>query len=279
MLVKQKQKLKDLSQALWEYYDNHRRDLPWRQSITPYKVVVSEIMLQQTQVARVEQYFCEWLKDFPSWRTLAQASRKDVLSHWQGLGYNRRALYLQRTAQIVTEQYKGKLPEDAQELESLPGIGPYTRGAIRTFAFNKLDAFLETNIRTVLIYHIFRGRTSEKFADKELLQVLEDYLEYDTRAQDNPREFYYAMMDYGAYLKKEVGNLNTKSTSYAKQSRFEGSRRQLRAGILRYIIQNSPVSETKIIQQSKRDADEVRELLAELEKEGSVSREKEKYEV
>ncbi|MFW0870930.1 MAG: A/G-specific adenine glycosylase [Patescibacteria group bacterium] len=275
----QKMLFEELKQALWGYYDTGSRNLSWRKSITPYKVVVSEIMLQQTQVSRVEQYFAKWMRDFPSWKALAGASRKDVLGHWQGLGYNRRALYLHRTACIVSNQYGGRLPRESSELVALPGIGPYTSGAIRAFAFNILDIFLETNIRTVLIHHFFEAEADQKIEEKTLLTILQSYIEYDVRAREDPREFYYALMDYGAYLKKEVGNLNIKSARYNKQSRFEGSRRQLRAGILRYILENGPVLETKIVFQSKRTKEEVGELLRELEKEGSVSKTKQGYKV
>ncbi len=279
---------------VWAFYEERGRSgLLWRRSVTPYQVVVSEIMLQQTQVARVEEYFRSWMKKFPNWQALANAALREVLLSWQGLGYNRRGKYLHDIAKVVDQEYQGILPKDPKDLEALPGIGPYTRGAIRAFAFNEMDLFLETNIRTVLLYHLYPGkggptsrrsgttevsRTLERRVDeKELLEVLRRYIAQDQRAQNNPREFYYALMDYGAYLKKEVGNLNKQSKTYTKQSRFEGSRRELRAHILRYVLHHGPISEQKILDQSNRDSELVQELLGELVKEGSVAKKRDRY--
>lgn len=275
-----KQQKDRLERELWSYYDAHGRDkLPWRTRPTPYRVVVSEIMLQQTQVARVEEYFRDWMKKYPSWKALSEAPLREVLLSWQGLGYNRRGKYLHDIAQIVSKEYGGRLPSDRASLEALPGIGHYTAGSIRAFAFDELDEFLETNIRTVLFYHFYQyqKQSIKSVTDSELLAVLKKYIAHDTRAQENPREFYYAMMDYGAYLKKTVGNLNKQSKSYARQSRFEGSRRQLRAGILRYVLHNGPVSEARIVEQSHRETELVRELLCELVKEGSITKNKNTY--
>lgn len=261
-----------LETSLWSYYRECGRDLPWRRTVTPYRVVVSELMLQQTQVVRVKSYFTRWMRDFPSWQSLSQASRQDVLMHWQGLGYNRRALYLSRIAQLVRERYNGRLPREANELEALPGIGPYTRGAIRAFAYNIPDCFVETNIRTVLFYHLYSGKDNTSIGDSELLALLQAYIEYDTRAQTEPRQFYYAMMDYGSYLKGAVGNLNTKSTSYSRQTRFAGSRRQLRSHILHFIVHTSSATKTQIRAHTQKESALVQSILDELVQEGSISR-------
>lgn len=276
-----KKQIDILKHDLWVYYDVcGRHDLPWRKNPSPYRVVVSEIMLQQTQVVRVEEYFRDWMKKYPTWRALSRASLREVLLSWQGLGYNRRGKYLHDIATIVTEQYKGTLPQTREELQFLPGIGHYTAGSIRAFAFNQLDVFLETNIRTVLFHHFYNEKIAIKeIPDQELLTLLKKYLAHDRRAQKNPREFYYALMDYGSHLKQTVGNLNQKSKSYNKQSRFEGSRRQLRAQVLRYVLHNGPVSEKKILEQSNRDHETVKEILEDLVKEKSISRKGKQYNV
>ncbi len=268
-----------LSAALWNYYDQHgRHELAWRKKHSAYAVVVSEIMLQQTQVVRVQEYFKNWMKKYPNWSALASASLRDVLISWQGLGYNRRGKYLHDIAKIVTEQYGGKLPSDRESLQALPGIGHYTAGSVRAFACNESDIFLETNIRTVLFYHLYdyKNTSIKSVHDKELLHVLEKYLLHDPRATENPREFYWAMMDYGSHLKQTVGNLNTRSRSHAKQTRFEGSRRQLRAQLLRYILAE-PRTEKEILKQGTSDREMTLGLLAELIKEGSVKKEQNKY--
>ena len=234
-------------------------------------------MLQQTQVSRVEGYFRDWMNKYPSWKALARAPLREVLLSWQGLGYNRRGKYLHDIAQVVSNTYGGRLPSDRKLLEALPGIGHYTAGSIRAFAFDIPDEFLETNIRTVLFYHFYTSPTPKTVSDSELLGVLEKYIAYDSRARAHPREFYYALMDYGAYLKQRVGNLNKQSKSYTKQSRFEGSRRQLRAGILRYVLHNGPVNEARIVEQSHREEELVRELLCELVKEGSITKHNNMY--
>jgi A/G-specific adenine glycosylase len=176
---------------------------------------VSEIMLQQTQVARVLPKYKEWIKQFPTFRALSRAKLKDVLALWHGLGYNRRALCLKRTAEIVAARYKGMLPATREEMTALPGIGNYTAGAILAFAHNVPYPIIETNIRTVYIHLFFKDR--------------------DTIDTKNVREWYWALMDYGAMLKERYGNANIKSAHYKKQSQFKGSMRALRAAILREV--------------------------------------------
>jgi A/G-specific adenine glycosylase len=265
--------LKKLSEALWSHYDRAgRHDLGWRKNPSPYRVVVSEVMLQQTQVVRVEEYFKNWLKQYPSWKALSEASLRDVLLSWQGLGYNRRGKYLHDIAQIVTCEHKGKLPSDRASLEALPGIGHYTAGSIRAFAFNELDVLLETNIRTVLFYHLYnyQKHSLKSVSDQELFVLLERLIASDTRAKENPRDFYYAMMDYGSHLKQTVGNLNQHSKSYVKQSKFEGSRRQLRATIVRQILAGEQVSKQELYSKLGKDKILIDELLAELVEEGQI---------
>ena len=141
---------------IWAYYRRAGRgDLPWRHTRDPYAILISEIMLQQTQVVRATEYYKKFLKRFPNFRSLARAKTGDVLAAWQGLGYNRRAMFFKRTAEIVVEQYGGRLPHTRAALESLPGIGRGTSGSLMAFAFNEPEIFIETNIRRVFIHFFF----------------------------------------------------------------------------------------------------------------------------
>lgn len=227
--------IKTFQEKVWNYYHDHARTMPWRDNHDPYWVVVSEVMLQQTQVSRVLPKFEYFITKFPDWRSLAAAPLSEVLQEWQGLGYNRRPRWLQQLAQIVVNDHEGKLPEDPAELIQLPGIGLNTAGSIAAFAFNQPVVFIETNIRRTFIHHFFADQ--EGVTDKQLLPLVKDSLQ-----TQNPREWYYALMDYGAYLSKQVPNPNRRSKHYARQSTFEGSNRQLRAQILRYVLRHKTVT-------------------------------------
>ena len=220
----------EFQQVVWEYYRQHGRQMPWRDDPTPYGVAVSEIMLQQTQVSRVLQKYPVFLAAFPDWQTLAVARLVDVLAVWQGLGYNRRALNLHKLAQSVVGDFGGVLPDDPIVLWKLPGIGPGTAGSIAAFAFNRPVVFIETNIRRVFIHHFFAD--TSKVADTELLPFIEQALDHA-----NPREWYYALMDYGAHLAVAVPNPNRRSKHYARQPQFEGSDRQIRGAIVRLLLE------------------------------------------
>lgn len=208
------------------YHQSGRHELPWRQTTDPYKILVSELMLQQTQVVRVLPKFNAFLKQFPTIKALATAPLGVVLEAWQGLGYNRRAKLLHDCAQTVVADYKGVLPTDKEQLLALPGIGPYTAGAIMAFAYNEPVVMIETNIRTVFLHHFFS--TQDQVSDTEILPLIEKTLD-----QAQPRDWYAALMDYGSYLKQTVGNNITKSRHYQKQSPFRGSLREVRGAILR----------------------------------------------
>ncbi len=213
--------IKELKQF---YKASKRSHLPWRKTRDPYKILVSEIMLQQTQVERVIPYYKNFLKQFPTAKVLAKAPLSKVLLAWQGLGYNRRAKYLHDAAKIVAKEgYTG---------QKLPGVGLYTMGAIEAFAFNRPVVFVETNIRTVLFHHMRNMNTTiyRSIPDNELLPLIEKALR---ESKMEPREFYSAMMDYGSHLKRQGIRLNHKSKHYTKQSTFEGSTRQRRAKALR----------------------------------------------
>ena len=204
------------------------RDMPWRVDTQPYYVLVSELMLQQTQVARVVPKFEEFIERFPDSKTLAEASLADVLKLWSGLGYNRRAKYLHEAAKQVMAEYGGELPADYDLLKKLPGIGPGTAGAIMAYAFNQPVVFIETNVRAVYFHYFFAD--GRKVSDSELLPLIEATID-----RERPREFYWALMDYGAWLKQHTPKKNAQSIHYKKQSRFYGSVREVRGQIMRLL--------------------------------------------
>ena len=217
------------------YKQNGRHDLPWRKTANPYRICVSELMLQQTQVDRVIPKYTEFLKIFPTVTALATAPTAEVLAAWQGLGYNRRALYLKKTAQIIAE-HSGRWSHSPEELEKLPGIGPYTARAIATFCWNSREIFLETNIRRVFI-HFFFSDFTEPVHDRQILPLIAS-----TLPPGNPREWYWALMDYGTLALKTISNPNRRSRSYTKQSPFKGSHRQIRGQILRLLLDKKTVT-------------------------------------
>lgn len=200
--------------------------MPWRSDTRPYYVLVSELMLQQTQVARVIPKFESFIAAFPDEQAVANAELAAVLRQWQGLGYNRRAKFLHQAAKAIVE--RGNFPQTLDELVQLPGVGKNTAGAILAYSFNQPIVFIETNIRTVYIHHFFADRTD--IDDKELLPIIETTLDHE-----HPREWYWALMDYGSYLKTTIGNLSKNSRHYTKQSAFHGSVRQLRGQVLRVL--------------------------------------------
>lgn len=210
------------------------RDLPWRRTRDPYEIWISEVMLQQTQTSRVDGRWQRWLERFPTPAALAAAAPADVLDEWQGLGYNRRALALHRAAQAVAA-LGGELPSETAALEALPGVGPATAAGIRAFAFDLPSVYLETNVRTVLLHELFPGE--ERVSDRALAPILRATCPTDASdAADDPRTWYYALLDYGAYLKRTVPNPSRRSAGHVRQSRFEGSHRQKRAELLRVLL-------------------------------------------
>ncbi|HEY5541262.1 MAG TPA: adenine glycosylase [Coriobacteriia bacterium] len=211
------------------------RDFPWRRTHDPYEVLVSEVMLQQTQVSRVEKRFEEWLAEFPTVDALAAAPLEPVLRAWQGLGYNRRAVALKHAAEQVAERFAGALPADEPALRSLPGIGPATAAGIVAFAYDRSAVYLETNVRTVFLHELFADR--DGVSDREITPLVSAVVEEALRQGVRPRLWYYALLDYGAYLKRTLPNPSRRSSHHTRQSRFEGSRRQKRAWLLRAVIE------------------------------------------
>lgn len=209
------------------YYRNHgRHDLPWRKTTRAYRILVSEMMLQQTQVPRVIEKYRAFTKQFPSTRALAAAPRVDVVRAWSGLGYNRRARFLHEAARTVVSEYHGRMPKDEHTLQTLPGVGEYTARAVMVFAYNAPLTLIETNVRTVFLHHFFPQR--ERVHDREFVDLIEA-----AAAGQDPRTWHAALMDYGSHLKQVHGNASRRSAQYAKQQAFEGSVRQVRGAVVR----------------------------------------------
>jgi A/G-specific adenine glycosylase len=226
---------KDFNSTVWNYYTHNKRVMPWRELadesdlIRGYRVFVSEVMLQQTQVNRVIDKYNLWMERWPTIDAFVNATLADVLVMWSGLGYNRRAKYLYESLQALHKVYGGKIPSDVETLQTLPGIGPNTAAAVIVYTYNKPVPFIETNIRTVYL-HSFFAESEEKITDKEITILVEQTLD-----QDNPREWFYALMDYGAYLKKNHGNKLHKSLAHKQQSTFNGSKRQVRGKVIKLL--------------------------------------------
>ncbi len=249
------------------------RDLPWRNTHDPYAIMLSEVMLQQTQVARVQGRWEQWLATFPTIGDLAAAPLPPVLELWQGMGYNRRALNLKKCAEQVVERFDGEMPRGHKELLSLPGIGPATAAGVRVFAFEEPDMYLETNVRTVFLHELFPGQ--DGVGDKELIPLVERTCPQAPEV----RAWYYALLDYGAHLKKVLPNPSRRSKHHVRQSKFEGSHRQKRAYLLRRVLEGPATQEALAAdlsaaeQHAGRDAvpaDEVRAILDELCSEGFI---------
>lgn len=250
------------------------RTMPWRAvaadgSIDPYAVMVSEIMLQQTQVARVIPKFTAFMKNFPNVQSLAEAPLSQVLQLWSGLGYNRRAKFLHQAAQAIVTDYAGQFPHSITELTKLPGVGKNTAGAIIVYAYNQPAIFVETNIRTVYIHHFFHDQ--QAVPDSAIIAKLEETLD---KAQ--PREFYWRLMDYGTQLKKKQGNTARRSKTYTKQSAFAGSRRQLRGQVLRTLADGHQTEQSlrKIIADERLSS-----VLESLQIEGLITKKKQQYQL
>jgi len=254
--------------TVWDFYKKNKRPMPWREDISPYSIFISEVMLQQTQVARVLIKYPLFKSQFSSFKSLAQANTVTLLAAWQGMGYNRRVLYLKTAAEIITTKYKGILPEDMTLLDELPGIGYATACSIAAFAFNRQVVFIETNIRRVFIHHFFSG--IENVSDTDILPFVEKTLD-----KKNPREWYWALMDYGAYLATQIDNPNKKSNHYVKQKKFEGSVRQVRGSILKYLLKRPHTK--KELEKIYKDDERLFTALGQLEKEGFIVLKNGKY--
>lgn len=256
--------------VLAHYRKHGRHDLPWRKTKDAYRILISEVMLQQTQVERVLPFHKAFLKEFSDVKALASAPLASVLIRWQGLGYNRRAKMLHETAKTVVKDYAGKMPNTVEALERLPGVGHYTARAVAAFAYNEDVILIETNLRTAVTHHFFPNE--EKVSDKQVLLILEKVFRKGTS-----REWYSALMDYGAFLKRSGVRINTKSKTYTKQSAFVGSGREARGAILRALSKEPKTEPFLTSLLGPERSEQVAIQLQKLAKEGFIERKKNKY--
>lgn len=246
---------------IYTRYHATRRSMPWRETHDPYCILISEIMLQQTQVERVKGKYAEFLAAFPTLTDLASAPLADVLRVWQGLGYNRRAISLKRCAGEILARFNGRFPSSVPELESLPGIGPYTARAVAAFAFGISEIFIETNIRTVFIHFFFHG--CDKINDREIMPLVAATLDHTA-----PRDWYYALMDFGVWLKQLHPNPGRRSSHHLQQSRFEGSNRQQRSRLLQAVLGCPGISALELAEAVRAGQADIERNLADLVREG-----------
>lgn len=264
MLTLDSHAIRSFRNTVYDYYHKHgRHDLPWRKTADPYHILVSEIMLQQTQVPRVISKYIRFVEQFGTIESLAKSSTKDVLEVWQGLGYNRRALMLQKMAVDIVNRFERKVPQTEDDLLTLPGIGPYTASAVMAFAFNKPSIVIDTNIRSVMIHHFFRDRMN--VTDREVRPVV-----ISTLDRNHPRTWYSALMDYGVHLKSSGDNPGRKSAHHTRQSPFAGSDRQIRGKILRLLVDNDCMSYEKILETLDEPEQRMRIIISKLVSEGFI---------
>ncbi len=297
--------IQSFQKEVLEYYHKNKRIMAWRDISDPYLIFVSEMMLQQTQVERVKIKYAEFIAQFPTIKSVAHADKSQILIVWQGLGYNRRALFIRRACEEILQTHNGVFPTDFTELQTLPGIGPSTAGALCAFAYNQPIFFIETNVRAVLLHFFFKNK--EKVSDKEIMEILKKVTPYGeikshhskqnhlhpqpdqesgtisenfhlyengVLTHTSPRDWYYALYDYGTYLKKTLGKnktkLHQKSKHYNKQSKFEGSFRQKRAHVLKLKLYNPDISDTEIILKLKLESQEFEDVITSLNKDGLI---------
>ena len=240
--------IREFQKKVMSWWKKSARGLPWRKHPSPYEVLVSEIMLQQTQVSRVVPKYLEFLKEFPSLEALASANTKQLLTIWSGLGYNRRALWLKEAAREIVEQ--GSFPRQVSKLQKLKGLGPYTSRSILIFAFNEDLAAVDTNIRRIFIA---LGFADEDTSEKDLQRVA-DALLLNGRSSD----WHNALMDYGSAV---LTSSSTGIEPTSKQSQFSGSTRRTRGLIVRILTQYDSLSASQIISQLDLDDMKITEVI------------------
>jgi A/G-specific adenine glycosylase len=250
-------------EIILNYYYNNGRSFSWRETSDPYHILLSELMLQQTQTERAAPKYAAFLERWPDFNALSEAPFSEILILWKGLGYNRRAMALKQIALTAVGQYGGTLPHTYDELITLPMVGPATAAAILAFSFNKSALYLETNIRRVLLHFFFQNE--EKVHDRELYKMLEA-----VQVCEDPKNWYYALMDYGVLLKKMVKNPNRRSAHYTKQTAFENSNRQIRGQILTVFTEKGLVSKKELYSFLNFPKENINKCLSALQKEGFV---------
>ncbi|HVQ00922.1 MAG TPA: Fe-S cluster assembly protein HesB [Candidatus Thermoplasmatota archaeon] len=250
---------------VWAFYRTHRRRLPWRTTHDPYKILVSELMLQQTQVSRVITFYNKWIQQWPTIQDLAHASRREVLQAWMGLGYNTRALRLQQAAKTIVGDYQGDVVQAMRQYQEIPGVGRYTSQAVLIFATNADLVTVDTNIRRIFIHEF---GLPKDISERNLWDLALRCL-----PTGRSRDWHNALMDYGALHDTA---LTTGVKPKTRQGRFEGSNRQLRAQVIRLLLQQDR-SFTEL--QKRLDVPKVKlqHILATLIEEDFISRKKNRY--
>jgi A/G-specific adenine glycosylase len=254
----------EFRRIIYGYYEEAGRVFPWRQNTDPWGVLVSEFMLQQTRTEKVVPYWERWMRLWPSPADLARSPQEAVMREWSGLGYNRRARYIRDSAVKIAGDFRGRVPQTPSGLRALPGIGPYTAGAIACFGYNYPAIFIETNIRAAALHFFFNGR--EGVRDGEVFPVLEAVLD-----RENPRKWYWALMDYGAALKKTTANPNRKSAHYTRQPPFEGSFRQMRGMVVKALAFQGPSTAEILARQTGIGKDDLYRVVENLKKDFMVA--------
>jgi A/G-specific adenine glycosylase len=224
----EKEKIDLFQGKIINFYNTNKRELPWRLTHDPYDILISEFMLQQTQVNRVIDYYTNWIEKWSTVEALSDASFYDVVSTWIGLGYNRRAKYLHETAKIIVHKFKGNVLKAMKSYDQLPGIGEYTSKAVRIFAGNEDITTIDTNIRRIFIHEF---NLEESTPDKDLYEIANYCL-----PKGKSRLWHNALMDYGALV---LTSHKTGIKPKTKQSKFAGSDRQIRGQILRLLLKKS----------------------------------------
>ncbi|OJI06410.1 hypothetical protein BK004_03645 [bacterium CG10_46_32] len=250
---------------VYSHYRENARIFPWRTTRDPYGILVSEIMLQQTQTHRVVPKYTAFIERFPTIQKLAAAQLSSVLRAWQGLGYNRRAKMLHQAARQIVKNYGGRIPTSTDTLQQLPGIGPYTAAAVMVFAFNTPTVMIETNIRSVCLHYFFPEE--KNVDDAALMPLIEQTLD-----AKNPRTWYAGLMDYGAHIKQTVPNPSRNSRHHAKQQKFEGSNRQIRGSIIKLLIAQPRQTAAALTRALAADQKRVATILVQMQNEGLLKK-------
>ncbi|MFA7286513.1 MAG: Fe-S cluster assembly protein HesB [Patescibacteria group bacterium] len=259
-----------LQRKILRWYAIHgRHDLPWRVRRTPYRVLVAEIMLQQTQVSRVLPKYEKFLGQFPSFKALAAANPATVLRLWSGLGYNRRALQLLACAKRVCQEHRGRLPEDHKTLRSLPGIGEYTARAVNVFSRNSAAPCIDTNVRRVILSELSLSKTMPV---GELTVVARRLV---------PKEkswlWHSALMDYGAAVSTARA---TGISPKVKQTPFKGSVREVRGKVLRYLLEQRAEQSMKVLRVvTGAETQVLQKVLLTLTREGFIQKRRAGYQI
>jgi A/G-specific adenine glycosylase len=249
--------IQEFQKKILTWYKKNERDLPWRHDRNVYHILLSEIMLQQTQVLRVIPKYEAWLKRFPDFATLASAPKRDILFFWSGLGYNKRAFYLQKCAQIVLAVYAGEMPQDEKILQTFPGIGEYTANALLCFAFDKQVAVIDTNIKKVIAVHFFHGSIPEK----QILQHVATCL----LPQGKAYTWNQALMDFAsAEMKKE-------KIPIPKQTKFKDSDRYYRGQIIKLLLSNQQYTFEEFLVHLRQPIVRMKKILSGLERDQMVT--------